>query len=656
MIAALEGRQLKRAEGNRATAEEAAARLPSTSLESDTAERSAAAVEETAARSTFSSLSYSAGSPQVSPRTAHHLSLAPDWLNDNESETKTACVSAPKGSSETRKVYHIIENKVGMAWMHEIELPPDAYYDLLGLHLQRKFPQADTFVIAHLVELEALPDVCIVSGFSVGIDKAKILATEGELLGDIVGRAGIRASGQRAQGIIEFAPIACLKEMQQFLGFVNWVRKNMIPLYSTIIKILSPTLRKDYDYPKEGFPAEGPIRALKILAKHLIELGVMDEAAAMDGSRPLEQVGDSSGIAWGGFTFQMRPDLDGFVPLLAAGKSLTPSQQAWDALTLEGYACLMMKREQNTQLGHMACICWTDHANWTRRGGLIGIEIKHLRWYSEIVQYGSVVRSLSGRNAKLADGISRNPANRDAVIARRTRDLEGYAGQIRGFNLEEFLDDKAEPGAPFAWAPGDHVLPDEIDTDILPPEEEEREGMLSIYASAKATGLTTGRAVVLHLPDYVSTAVRIAQGTEVIRAMERFLPGFVIEPSGPFDDDMGIAAFFDKPTKKSPEQIALDIKRDLYTSMATVLRAIAANRPDITAGEGQGATVALCLCSPLMVEVACGTRNLKMEELPMIGPAWSGVKQIVARNPRVARRDKLHDRLKAIAPELFVRK
>ena len=129
-------------------------------------------------------------------------------------------------------------------------------------------------------------------------------------------------------------------------------------------------------------------------------------------------------------------------------------------MTLEGYACLMMKREQNKHFGHMKSTCWTDHANWTRRGELVNIEVKHLRWYSEVVQDGSRIRSLSGRTIKVADGISRNPKNRDAVAAQRTKDLEGYAGQIRGFCLEEFLCDWEEVGAPIAWPAGDHVLPE----------------------------------------------------------------------------------------------------------------------------------------------------------------------------------------------------
>ena len=113
----------------------------------------------------------------------------------------------------------------------------------------------------------------------------------------------------------------------------------------------------------------------------------------------------------------------------------------------------------------------------------------------------------------------------------------------------------------------------------------------------------------LYLPDYVPPSTRISQSVDVARNLQKLLRGYTIEmktATGPFEDDLGVATFFDKSTRHTPEQIALDTKRDLYTSMATVLRAIAAYRPDPIVGEGQGATVALCISSPFMVEVACG--------------------------------------------------
>ena len=48
----------------------------------------------------------------------------------------------------------------------------------------------------------------------------------------------------------------------------------------------------------------------------------------------------------------------------------------------------------------------------------------------------------------MADGLSRNPANRDAL---RTRDLEGLVGQLGRFSLGEYLDDEGE-GRIITWS------------------------------------------------------------------------------------------------------------------------------------------------------------------------------------------------------------
>ena len=140
----------------------------------------------------------------------------------------------------------------------------------------------------------------------------------------------------------------------------------------------------------------------------------------------------------------MSKDLSGFNVLMTASKGLTPAQQAWPPLTLEGYAQLETKRAQRRTLGSMRSLCWTDHANWTKQLVLEDIDVKHLRWVSWIIADGSQIRSLSGRSAKLGDGFSRNPLGRDALVEQRTKDLAGRTGQLWGFSLEGFLADYEE--------------------------------------------------------------------------------------------------------------------------------------------------------------------------------------------------------------------
>ena len=133
----------------------------------------------------------------------------------------------------------------------------------------------------------------------------------------------------------------------------------------------------------------------------------------------------------------MVADLSHFKVLMTAGKGLTPAQPAWDPRTLELYAQLGIKRAAVACLGQIRAILWTDHANVKRLQDADDIDVKHLRWVSEIIADGSVIQSLSGRSAKLGDGYSRSPWNRDELIAQRTKDLQGVAGQTRGFDIQE---------------------------------------------------------------------------------------------------------------------------------------------------------------------------------------------------------------------------
>jgi hypothetical protein len=166
------------------------------------------------------------------------------------------------------------------------------------------------------------------------------------------------------------------------------------------------------------------------MCANTIELSMFDEAAAIDGSCPLEQIADCSGIALGGTSLQVTRDMSKFKVLVTHSKGLTPAQQAWQPLTLEGYAKLEVKRAVRRALGACKSILWTDHANWTRQVTTEEIDIKHLR------SDGIEIRSLSGRSCKLGDGYARNPIDWDELVAQRTKDLQGLICQLRGFSLE----------------------------------------------------------------------------------------------------------------------------------------------------------------------------------------------------------------------------
>lgn len=149
--------------------------------------------------------------------------------------------------------------------------------------------------------------------------------------------------------------------MHQFAGSTNLLRQHMKELYARAPKVLGEYMKPGAAFPKEGLgagttPGDLAVKAIKMMACDMIELAVLDEAAAIDGSRPLEQIADSSGIAWGGTCLQISKDLGKFNVLTAASTELTPAQQAWPPLTLEGHARLEMKRAQRKTIGSMRSV------------------------------------------------------------------------------------------------------------------------------------------------------------------------------------------------------------------------------------------------------------------------------------------------------------
>ncbi len=179
-------------------------------------------------------------------------------------------------------------------------------------------------MLDHLLSLEAMLDISILTGFSFGIAKADFLAIMGELLGDFVGRHGRWPNGARTQAIRDFPAIKTKQQLQQFLGCCNWVRIYLPQYYPGLVKMIGHYLRPEAMFPPAGLGSgmtqdDKIIYAIKKCVEYYITIAVLDEVAAMDGTWPLELLADCSGIAWGGTAYQMVRDLSHFKVLLTAG-------------------------------------------------------------------------------------------------------------------------------------------------------------------------------------------------------------------------------------------------------------------------------------------------------------------------------------------------
>ena len=176
------------------------------------------------------------------------------------------------------------------------------YYDALDADLKSRHPKANPHLREHLVSLEAFLDRSIVVGFSFGVNKAHVAATQGKLLGHVISRDGCCPDPDRTKAVQDFPPLREKLHVQQFLGCANWLRIYLPSEYAQAAKILGEYQKAGAKFPDEGL---GPgttrgdlaVQAIKrMMVKH-IQLSAFDEAGAVSGRCPLEQIADASGIA-----------------------------------------------------------------------------------------------------------------------------------------------------------------------------------------------------------------------------------------------------------------------------------------------------------------------------------------------------------------------
>ena len=156
-----------------------------------------------------------------------------------------------KAAPTPYQLYHIEEEPGAIDWRNAVEVPTEYYYDALRQDMAERHPKASPYVLDHILSLEAMLDIAILSGFSFGSGpKANLVAEKGELLGDWVGRQGRWPSGERIQAIRDFPVIYERQQLQQFLGCTNWVRWYMTDRYPKLVKMIGKFLKADVPLPE----------------------------------------------------------------------------------------------------------------------------------------------------------------------------------------------------------------------------------------------------------------------------------------------------------------------------------------------------------------------------------------------------------------------
>ena len=96
----------------------------------------------------------------------------------------------------------------------------------------------------HLEHLRQVFTICRKYGISLNPKKSLFCLEEGKLLGHIISKEGIRIDPDRIQAILQVPHPRNIKELQAFLGKINFLRR-FIPNLAELIRLLNNMLKKD---------------------------------------------------------------------------------------------------------------------------------------------------------------------------------------------------------------------------------------------------------------------------------------------------------------------------------------------------------------------------------------------------------------------------
>ncbi|CAK0841686.1 unnamed protein product [Prorocentrum cordatum] len=468
------------------------------------------------------------------------------------------------------------------------------------------FRAADPTVIEHLVRLSAVLETAANGGLSFKLSKCQLLQPELRLLGTITGREGQKPDPAKVQGIMDFPPPTTKGQLGEFFGSVNWLRPFLSTAFSRESAGLRRYLKKEVDDNYGALDEEGmaSFRMIQKLVAEFIALCVPDYAAAADWERTgrcFEIVLDASLLGGGAALFQLDAELGKPRPLAMCSRSFTTAQQ---------------------ECGE-----------------------KVIRWWGIILQSGVIVCFLAGK-VNPSDGLSRNPRDRDALLARRAWLLKNPSELAADFKQTEFEDTLTlQQLADARWSL------------FRSPWELEEVEAGEVFVATGGGGFRNILKV-LAVPSWEAVepgtfAKEVERLLVAARSEEAdlFAP-LVVEADAPMVDEEGLGFWFRQPRGPDSASSRKELRRSLFTAVLELLRQMRRRPPHVVVALGQGAVVAAFACHPAVRELVYRHRFVQPFESEAMESAAKGVAQWFFVHAAAVLRAGLMSRLFDLVPEM----
>ena len=232
-------------------------------------------------------------------------------------------------------------------------------------------------------------------------EKCEFHEKEVAYLGHIVGQGQVRMDPEKTRSVREWPRPCNVKQVQGFLGFVNfnrWFIKN----YSLKTEPLTRLTRKDhrFDWTKECE------KAYRNLVAACTENTVL---LLFSPDKEIRIETDASDLAIGACLCQLRPT-GKWQPVAYHSRKMSPAEQNYDIHDKELLAIVVALQHWRTYVeGSPKTTIFTDHKNLLSFTTTKVLNRRQVRWSELLGQYKFEIKYTPGKDNGRADALSRRP-------------------------------------------------------------------------------------------------------------------------------------------------------------------------------------------------------------------------------------------------------
>ncbi|GJP33387.1 hypothetical protein CLOM_g17931 [Closterium sp. NIES-68] len=265
----------------------------------------------------------------------------------------------------------------------------------------------------HLKDLDAVFTLLHKNRLITKGSKCDFLKQELEFLGHVVSTEGVKIDPKKIKTIQEWKPSTNLKELQSFLGFVNYVRR-FIPNMAGLSAPLTDRL-KDHDCFWWGEKQQAAFDQLKIALTSPPVLRISDT------DRPYEVVTDASDIAIGAVLLQDFDD--GLQPVAYESRKLQGAEKNYTVHDKEMLAIVHAFKTWRCYLTGADVTVQTDHKSLQYLRAQPNLNPRQIRWLDFLESnFHYTITYKRGAN-NIADALTRPTVHTAAILVAQTNPL-----------------------------------------------------------------------------------------------------------------------------------------------------------------------------------------------------------------------------------------